>query len=148
MPLSQCLGQSRWGDLLLPSLPGLPREEHLGWEVHHPCGWGHGQAVGHSSLPGPSSTFQSVQTRSMCSSLCAVNQGLRYFWCYLSLGAIPLLVELTLCAWVLPVIPQIGEPPVEAWRGCWWLVGHRHLSEPHTRREKEARQAKLAFHLG
>lgn len=44
-------------------LPGLQREEHLGWEMHHPCGWGHAQAVGHCSLPGPSRTFQSVQTQ-------------------------------------------------------------------------------------
>lgn len=68
------------------------------------------------ALPVPSSQFR---LSSVCSSLCAVNQELRCFWCCLSLGAIPLLVELTLCAWVLPVISQLGEPPAEASRGCW-----------------------------
>lgn len=114
MPLSQCHSQSRSGDLLLPSLPGLERKENLG-----PHDLGHGQAVGHSLLPGPSGPSSRFRLSSVCSSLCVVNQEERYFWSYLSLRAIPLLVELTLCAWVLPVISQLGEPPTEALRGCW-----------------------------
>lgn len=67
-------------------------------------------------LPGPSILFR---LSSVCSSLCSVNQKVRYFWCCPSLGAIPLLVELTRCAWGLPVTSQLGEPPTEASRGCW-----------------------------
>lgn len=68
------------------------------------------------SLPVPSSQFR---LSSVYSSLCAVNQELRWLLCFLSLGVIPLLVELTLCARVFPVISQLGEPPIEALGSCW-----------------------------
>lgn len=101
----RALASSEGGVLLLPCLPGGERKS-IPMAGAMARLW-----VSPFCLPSSQSRLSSL-----CCSLCAVNQDLRYFWCCLSLGETPLLVELTVCAWVFPVISQLGEPPGEASR--------------------------------
>lgn len=99
-----------WRDLLVPSLPVdvVERRGCLGWNREHR------QAVGQSCLP---VLWPPVQTGLWCapSSSCAVKQVLKYCRCSLSLGAMPLLAGLAVCAQMLAVLfPSLVCTPVEA----------------------------------